>query len=139
MISLKMFDTKSLLISIGANAVAVLSDRVSLITTQTRFTVEEDSWPPKQPKQFTPLLFIHHQGQHTIKTSTTLAKLQSGGITSADSVSKCYQLDSYESLREILDVSRMTKNVVDILAPLEESSDPQFIFLSSYVTQLYSR
>jgi len=105
------------MISIGTNTVTILSERVSQITTQTRFAAEEDTWPPKQPKQFTPLLIIHHQGDHTIKQSTTLAKLQSGGITSTD---KYHQLDSHESLRDVLDVSKITKQLADILAPLEE-------------------
>ena len=106
-----------------------MSERVSQVTTQTRFTVEEDAWPPKQPKQFTPLLLIHHRGQHTIKQSTILAKLQSGGITSTDSVPKFHRLDSHGSLREALDVSKMTKQLVDILAPLQDNNDPQFILV----------
>ena len=112
--------------------VSVLSERVSQVTIQTRFAVKEDTWPPKQPKQFTPLLLVHHQGEHNIKQSTALAKLQSGGIdhlTSTDSVPKCHQLDSRESLREVLDASKMTKQLVDILAPLEDSNDPQFILV----------
>ena len=98
---------------------------------QTQFATEEDAWPPKQPKQFTPLLFIHHQGQHTIKHSTALAQLQSvGDLTSTDSVPKCHQLDSsHESLREVLDASKMTKQLVDILAPLEQDNNPQFILV----------
>ena len=118
--------------SIGAKAVTVFSERVNQITIKTRFAIEEDAWPPKQPKQFTPLLFIHHQGQHnTIKHSTMLAKLQSGGdLTYTDSVPKCHQLDSsHESLREVLDASKMTKQLVDILAPLEQDNNPQFILV----------
>ena len=117
--------------SVGAKAVSVLSERVNQITIQTRFAVEEDAWPPKQPKQFTPLLFIHHQGQHTIKHSTALAQLQSvGDLTSTDGVPKCHQLDSsHESLREVLDTSKMTKQLVDILAPLEQDNNPQFILV----------
>ncbi|XP_065889069.1 protein NLRC3-like [Dysidea avara] len=117
----------------STQGVSVLSERVSQITIQTRFAVEEDAWPPKQPKQFTPLLLVHHQGEHNIKLSTALAKLQSGGIdhlTSTDSVPKCHQLDSsHESLREVLDVSKMTKQLVDILAPLDDSNDPQLILV----------
>ncbi|XP_065888438.1 protein NLRC3-like [Dysidea avara] len=124
---------KSTVTDQGANVVSVLSERVSQITIQTRFAVEEDTWPPKQPKQFTPLLLVHHQGEHNIKQSTALAKLQSGGIdhlTSTDSVPKCHQLDSsQESLRVVLDTSKMTKQLVDILAPLEDSNDPQFILV----------
>ena len=119
-------------LSVGANVVSVLSERVSQITIQIRFAVEEDAWPPKQPKQFTPLLLVHHQGEHNIKQSTALAKLQSGGIdhlTSTDSVPKCHQLDSHESLTEVLDASKMTKQLVDILAPLEDSNNPQFVLV----------
>jgi len=30
-------------------------------------TVWRLTWPPNQPKEFTPLLLIHHQNQHTLK------------------------------------------------------------------------
>jgi len=108
----------------------MLSERVSQIAIERRFHPERDTWPPKQPKQFTPLLLIHHHGQHTIKHSTTQAKLQSNGIDDlafTESAPKRPQLDSHESLREVLDASKITKQFVDILAPLEESNNPQFI------------
>ncbi|XP_065918252.1 nucleotide-binding oligomerization domain-containing protein 1-like isoform X2 [Dysidea avara] len=91
----------------GANAISVLSERVSQTGKQARFASDEDAWPPNQPKDFTPLLLVHHQ----------------------DNGSSFDLLDTHESLREVLDVSKITKQLVDILAPLEENSDPQFILV----------
>jgi len=117
---------------IGENLVSILSQRVSQISIQTRFTFDEDAWPPNQPKDFTPLLLVHHQGRHTIEHSNALAKIQASGVDNlafTDSVPKCHQQDYHESLKETLDASKMTKQLADILAPLEESNDPQFILI----------
>jgi len=101
---------------IGANAVSMLHERVSQISIQTRFAVDEDAWPPNQPKGFTPLLLVHHQGQHTIAHSTALAKLQAGGIGSLPTTNNVRKNHQHESLS---DAGKMTKQLIDILAPLE--------------------
>ena len=38
-----------------------------------------------------------------------------------------HELDGYEPLQEVLDTSKITKEVTEILTPLETSTDPQFI------------
>jgi len=118
-------------ICIGEDSISILSQRVSQISIQTRFSFDEDAWPPNQPKDFTPLLLVHHQGRHTIEHSTALAKIQASGIDNLAStgVPKCHQQDNHKSLKEALDASKMTKQLVDILAPLEESNGPQFILI----------
>jgi len=35
-----------------------------MLNVQTRYKVDEDTWPPDKPKLFTPHLLIHHKGQH---------------------------------------------------------------------------
>ena len=50
-------------------------------------------------------------------------------VPSTDDVPSCHQQDSHESLREVLDVSKMTKQLLDILAPLQENNDPQLILI----------
>ena len=61
------------LVIVGAEAVAILSNRVSQITVQTQFMVDRDTWPPKQATSFTPLLLIYHQGDHTPEQVTEMA------------------------------------------------------------------
>ena len=40
-----------------------------------------------------------------------------------------HKLDSHEPLQEVLNTSKVTKEVAEILAPLETSSDPQFVLI----------
>ncbi|XP_065888660.1 uncharacterized protein [Dysidea avara] len=43
----------------GANAVTILSERMSQMNIQAQFSVDEDVWPPTKPKKFIPLLLVH--------------------------------------------------------------------------------
>jgi len=91
--------------------------------------MEENAWPPNQPKEFTPLLLIHHQGPHTIVHSAALAKvIQRGSVddlmlTSRDNAPNHHTLRLHGE--EVLDVKRilesgdLTKCLIDILAPVE--------------------
>ena len=110
---------------------------VSQCNVRERFNTDEETWPPDQPKNFTPLVLIHHQGQHSMKQATAVAQLiQTGDIdeitslASNRSVPKHHpKLDSHEPLQEVLDSSTVTKELAEILAPLEQSKDPQFILI----------
>ena len=108
---------------------------VSQCNVQKLFNTDEETWPPNQPKSFTPLVLIHHKGQHNLKRATAMIRLiHKGGIdsfTSNQSVPKHYlkKLDSHESLQEVLDSSTVTKELTEILAPLEQSKDPQFVLI----------
>ena len=104
-----------------------MCDRVRQLNIQTRFAVDEDSWPPNQPKDFTPLLLVHHQGQQTFEQATALQL--AGSIHPGRLSSKHYPQHSQQSLREALDNSKTTKQLVDILAPLQESDDAPFILV----------
>ena len=126
-----------LAIPVGADAVSILSEMVSQSNERERFNADEETWPPDQPKNFTPLVLIHHQGQHTMKQPTAVAQLiQTGDVdeitllASNRSVPKHHRkLDSHEPLQEVLDSSTVTKELAEILAPLEQSKDPQFILI----------
>ena len=50
-------------------------------------------------------------------------------VTKTDALPKLPKLDSHQPLQEVLDTSKVTKEVVEILAPLETSNDPQFILI----------
>ena len=88
---------------------SILSDRVRQLNTQTRFAVDEDTWPPNQPQEFTPLLLVHQKGQQSFKQAITP---QLAGSR--------YPQDIYclQALRGELTNSKTTKQLVDILAPL---------------------
>ena len=126
-----------LVIPLGADAVSILSEMVSQCNVRERLNTDEETWPPDQPKNFTPLVVIHHQGQYSMKQATAMAQvIQTGDIdeitslANNQSVPKHHpKLVSHESLQEVLDSSTVTKEFTEILAPLEQSKDPQFILI----------
>ena len=110
---------------------------VSQSNVRERFNTDEETWPPDQPKNFTPLVLIHHQGQHSMKQATAMAQLiQTGDVDKITSLASNRsvptnhpKLDSHEPLQEVLDSSTVTKELTEILAPLEQSKEPQFILI----------
>ena len=50
-------------------------------------------------------------------------------VNKTDTFPKRPKLDSHQRLQEVLDTSKVTKEVAEILAPLETSDDPQFILI----------
>jgi len=95
---------------------------VRQLNIHTRFAVDEDIWPPNQPKDFTPLLLVHHEYQHTLQLAEYVQSMDK-------SDAKHYPQDSHQSQRELLNNSKTTKQLVDILAPLQESGKAQFILV----------
>ena len=98
--------------------------------------VDDDTWPPEQPTSFIPLLLIHHQGHCTPEQVTAMAELTCTGdigkvalVTSDRSGVKRAKLDSHEKFQKALDTSRATKEIADILAPLEKSKQSAFILI----------
>ena len=120
---------------IGVEAVTILSKRVREVNIQTQLRVDEEAWPPEQPKTFTPLVLIQHQGHRNLKQSAAMAEFIERGhidkvITSSNPVPRHHgKLDSHQPLQEVLDTSKVTKEVAEILAPLETGKDPQFILI----------
>ena len=116
------------IVIVGAEAVTTLSNRVRQINVQTRFMVDDDTWPPEQPKDFTPLLLLHYQGHRTPEQVTAMAELMSTGdidkvalVTSDQSGAKP-MLDIHEKYPEVFDTSRTTKQIEDILLSSEDTS-----------------
>ena len=107
--------------------VYILSDRARQLNIQTRSAVDEDSWPPNKPKDYIPLLLVHHQDQHTFEQATALQL--AGSIQLGTLHSKHYPQDSYQSLKEVLDNSKTTKQLIDIVAPLQANGDAQFVLI----------
>ena len=94
--------------------------------------VDHDTWPPKQPTSFTPLLLIHHQGDHTSEQVTAMAELMHAGDIDKVALvtgSKYAKLDVHDKFHKVLDTSKATKEIGEILAPLEEGKQSCFILI----------
>ena len=110
---------------------------VNQCNVRERYRSDKEAWPPDQPRFFIPLVLIHHQGQHTMKQATAMAQLIQtceidiiSSLASDQSIPEHHpKLDSQEPLQEVLDSSTVTKELAEILAPLEQSKDPQFILI----------
>ena len=90
---------------------------------------DDDTWPPEQPTS----LLIHHQRHHTPEQVTAMAELMCTGdigkvalVTNNQSTIKHAKL---YSLQEAIDTSRTTKEIKEILAPLENNEDSSFILI----------
>ena len=120
----------------GVKAVTILSQRVREVNIQTRLKADKEAWPPDPPKTFTPLVLIQHQGDRNITHSTAVTEFVERGhidevvsVTTTDTLPTRLKLDSHQPLQEVLDTSKVTKEVAEILAPLETSDNPQFILI----------
>jgi len=99
-----------------------------------QFAFDEDTWPPYQPKSFTPLLLMHYKDHPTLKESNALAKLICKGKTDdiasmAMHHNKQLQDVTDGSLKQVLDNSTMTKEITEIIAPLEKTCSSCFILI----------
>jgi len=110
-----------------------LSNRVAMINEKAQHSVDEDTWPPDQPTEFIPLLLIQHLQQRTKEQESEMAKLiQTGDIDSVGRgqvISKRHKLDSHDTVQHILDTSTVTKEVAEILTPLEDNSSQKFVLI----------
>ena len=109
---------------------------VSQRAVETRFMVDDDTWPPEQPTSFTPLLLISHKGHRTTDEVTTMAELMHGGnidkvtmVTGEQPAVKHTKVDGHEKFHKMSDTSRATKEIEEILAPLESNMKSPFILI----------
>ena len=125
---------------VGAEAVAILSNRVSQINIHTRFTVDESTWPPGKPAHFIPLLLVHKKRRHTSEQVQAMAEIMHAGdigkvamVIGGEPAVKYDKLDSHEKFHKkfhkMLDVSKATKEIEEILAPLDENTESSFILI----------
>ena len=101
--------------------------------------VDDNTWPPGKLTCFTPLLLIHHQDGHcTPQQVTAMAELMYKGhigkvasATPERSTVKKRKIDGHEKFQKLLDTSRSsaTKEIEEILAPLEKSNQSAFILI----------
>ena len=116
--------------------VTQLSCHVKAVYKATRFTVAKDTWPPEQPREFTPLVLLHHEDEHSMRDVTIVTEaLHSGAIsdvissTSSKPIAMQPSLHYHDKLGNALKASKTTTEVSEILAPLEVSDNPQTILI----------
>ena len=116
--------------------VSQLSGNVKAVYKATRFNVAKDTWPPDQPKEFTPLVLLHREDEQSITQVTTITKaLHRGAIsdvvsaTTSEPIAKHPGLHSHGELGEALKASKATTDISEILAPLEVSDKAQTILI----------
>ena len=104
-----------------------------MINSHVQDSVDEDTWPPDQLKDYTPLVLIQHQEQRTKEQDKEMAKLTQTGdidsIASGQLAPKRCKLDSHETLQHVLNTSTVTKQVAEILTSLEESDGERFVLI----------
>ena len=118
------------------NVVTQLSCHVKAVYNATRFCISKDTWPPEQPKEFTPLVLLHHEDEHSMRDVTIITEsLHSGAIsnvisaTNSKPTAKQPSLHHHDKLGNALKASKTTTEVSEILAPLEVSDNPQTILI----------
>ena len=116
--------------------VSQLSGNVKAVYNATRFSVANDTWPPELPKEYTPLVLLHHEDERTIKDIITITEaLHTGDIsdvvsaTSDEQIAKRPGLHSHDKLGEALKASKATTDISEILTPLEVSDKAQTILI----------
>ena len=109
---------------------------MSQINVHTRFTVDDNTWPPGKPAHFTPLLLVHNKSHRTPEQVQAMAELMCTGniskvasVTGGEPAVKHVKLDDHERLHKMLDTSRVTKEIEEILAPLDENTESAFILI----------
>jgi len=101
-----------------------------MINSQALQIVEEDSWPPDQPKSFIPLLLIHHQQLRTRIQITEMTKLiQKGNLDSFIEGKLTSNQANLETVQHILSTSTVTDKIAEILLPLENDTSQKFILI----------
>ena len=100
------------------------------------FEVDEETWPPIT-LTFTPLLLMHHKSQHNSKQANEMAKvICKGNIDRIPSIADdqlvpthyCMQ-DNHESLQELFNDSTVTKEIAEILVPLDNRCKYCFVLI----------
>ena len=113
-----------------------LSSHVKAVYKATRFSVAKDTWPPERPKEFTPLVLLHHEDDYSMEHVTAISKaLHAGAIsdvisaTSSDPLAMQPSLHHHDTLGDALKASKTTSDVSEILYPLELNDKPKTILI----------
>jgi len=123
---------------VGSDSMAILSNRVKTYNAQIKQKVDKSCWPPKQTKDFIPLVLIQHQNQRTMQLAIKRAKyyqsdnfheIISAASSDRSSPSKYCKLENHEALQNAVSTSSVTQDIAEILAPLEKIDSLKFILI----------
>ena len=109
--------------------VVEVSDNLKSRYIHTRFTSEEEEWPPDQPKNFTSLSLIHHKGGRTQREAIAIAEATRSGDIDAIMSSTREQTNSLKESYMFFSQSKTSKDIKEIFAPSEDSQDPRSILI----------
>ena len=106
----------------------MLADHVRQVSKRRsyRFPVDENSWPPKQPKHFTPVVLIHYQDPYATTESPHIV------YPAGEKFCNLYATASNEApyINDTeLENSAVTKDITKILDPLTKNDGPQVILI----------
>ena len=130
--------TMNAFVFIGSDSVTILSNRVKTLSAQIKQKVEKNCRPPKQTKDFIPLVLIQHQNQRTMQLAIKRAEYYQSNniheIISAASInrpppSKCYKLENHGALENAVSTSSVTQDIAEVLAPLVKIDSLKFILI----------
>lgn len=115
------------------NTINQLSNRVKRLNVHARFRVNEKTWPPNRVKDYTPLVLIHHQDLHTAKQSAAIAKFVHSGeiheVVSKTNSTKRYKFEVDEPAKELVNTSKITKDISEILTTLHAGNSGGLILI----------
>lgn len=102
-----------------------MSTYLKTLYINTHYITERDEWPPDQPKHFTTLVFLQHQGQPSQKCIIALEEQNaSGKISVIMSLTNKPTTSKYKKpLQEHLSQSTVTKSIPDLLKLLENHTN----------------
>ena len=117
-----------------------MSKHAKRVYKRTKYRLSETTWPPEQPKEFTPVVLMHHQSQPSSKDTIALTKalysIDLNDINAVFATGNQYIINQHpqlkchgDCLQTFLNTSKVTKDIKEILAPLEENDDPQLILI----------
>ena len=117
-----------------------MSKHAKRVYKRTKYRLSETTWPPEQPKEFTPVVLMHHQSQPSSKDAIALTKalysIDLNDINAVFATGNQYIINQHpklkchgDCLQTFIYTSKVTKDIKEILAPLEENDDPQLILI----------
>ena len=112
-----------LLFYIDIDPITMVSNNIRHINVAKRLMIDEDTWPPHNLKKFIPLLLVYYSSDHSLKTMA-----QKSGNTLIDRQASPKQYKDNASQR-IFDGSVKTREIKDIVAPLENNHESCLILI----------
>ena len=107
---------------VDIDPVTMLSNNVRHINVVNRFLIDNDTWPPDKLKGFIPLLLIYYQHDQSLR-----AMMQGNGNIFIEQ--KSPKLHKHSTSHKFFDGSTKTREIKDILTPLENNHESCLILI----------